>query len=337
MRLTWLLLLCATGCSPYNYSKEVSDFSTGVDKLSTAFTSGYDGLEGDHASTLQVKAADTRAPLTLSPSCGAPYNAKDNSDPCGLVFRGPPPKPTNEEAILAKERADTLVAVKVLKDYAKALAAVTNAADRADYDSAVGKLASSVTSLVAAAGAAMPAAAAAAPLAGAAVNLFGWLVGTALDEQRFETLKTAVNEVNKPLPGSTDANKDQRRPIHIVTDTLGKGLAALRDARQVVLYKEADMQAKGLNGSLSDPAYKQRMSDTQTTLAALNALRKADPKGAAKDLAKAHDELVTAVNDPSRSRASLAKAIGDFVDKVSSVQAAMSALSPASPTPKKGS
>src|SRR5262245_56208983 len=88
----WSIL---AACSPYSYSKEVADLSAGIDKLSAAFSSGYDGLEGDHASSLQVQAADTRAPLVLSPSCGAPYNEKDNSAPCTVTFRGPVSPPTN--------------------------------------------------------------------------------------------------------------------------------------------------------------------------------------------------------------------------------------------------
>src|ERR1700749_4920719 len=68
-RGTGLLLALSLGaCSPYDYSKEVTGFSTGVDQIKTAVTSGYANLAADQLALIQLEQLDTRAPLLLSPS-----------------------------------------------------------------------------------------------------------------------------------------------------------------------------------------------------------------------------------------------------------------------------
>ena len=253
---------------------------------------------------------------------------------------------------LAAVREETIKDLKVLKDYAKALAAVTNAADRAAYDAAVGQLSSSISSLAAAASAAAPAAA----LAPAAVNLFGWVVGTALDQQRYESLRAAVLIVDTPMPypdgtpavptpgPKTDAERkrelerlNKRKPIHIVATTFGKGLLALSVARQEWLFEEGRNLTYRLGSQLTEAAYKQRLSDAQAVVVAINALRKSDPMAAANDLADAHDALAEAIRNPKNGYADLLTALGAFREKVAAVQAALTAVSAPPATAKKGS
>jgi hypothetical protein len=325
-----LLLAGTTACSPYSFSKEVASISRGVDKLSDAFSEGYDGLAADRAAKNLIEMVDERKAIIVARSCETRRVRSDNSTAvCALYMQGTEP-PTQTEA--EATRAVTMESVRILKEYANALAAVTNAADRAAYDAAIAQLAGAVGTMTTAANVVAPGVSVLAP---AAVNLIGWLFGTALDQHRYDSLKRAINIVGKPLPDQ--ANRAPDSPIRVTTRTLGEGLYMLKVARMEVLGAEVDVLVDGLNSRRwSDDAYRKRLVDAQTTLAMANALRKSDPKGAAADLANAHDQLVLAVNDPARSYPDLLKALGEFTDKVTAVHSALAAISTPATT-KKGS
>lgn len=315
-------------CSPYSYSKEIAKVSDNVNKLSDAFTSGLDNIASDRIANTQISIIDGRTSgkqILISPNCER-SSAKAGEDPCTLYLDGTTP-PTLTPA--EKDRAKAMEAIKVLKDYANALAAVTNAGDRTAYDAAVGNLAAAVGTLTAAANLALPGSSAA---LSAAVNVFGWLVGTALDEQRYDTLKKAVTKVNQPVK-----EDDPRSAIRIVTGTLGSGLLAIKGARMELLGNEVDALVAGLNkGGLSEDAYRKRLIEAQAALAVIDGLRKSDPSGAARDLAEAHEKLAKAIADPDKNRAAFLKAVGDFGEKVGTLEAALKASSPGA-SAKKGS
>jgi hypothetical protein len=313
MRHYWLVLVCLAGCSPYSYPKEVAAISTGVDQVSAAVASGYAGLAADRAAQAQLDLTQARAKVVMAPSCGVPVGATAESRlPCTLYrFGGSAPALSPVE----ETRDQTMATVAVLKDYADALAAVTNAADRAAYDAAVAQLSGAVGELAKSADVAAPGASVVAP---AGVNVIGWVFGTALDQQRFDSLKAAVNAV-----GTKQANGV--KPIHSVVTTLGIGLETLSDARRMVLFEETDALVSGLGPSLSDTAYRQQLSNAQAEIAVLDALRGANPTETTTALETAHDALVAAVNDPSRSYPSLVKAVNDFKNKAAALQAAFAA------------
>lgn len=323
-----LLMAGATACSPYSFSSEVASMSNGVDKLSVAFTAGYDNLAGDLATAGQIEMVATRQKLLLASACNRTDVArKDNAAVCGIYIAGSD-QPTLTSLQLT--RAETMQAVQNLKKYANALAAVTNAADRAAYDAAVSQMSASVGTLTASANFAAPGVGVLAP---AAVNIVGWVFGTALDQQRYDTLRTSINRVGKPLPD--EDHRNPQSPIRVVTQTLGEGLRVLAMARMQALSHEARLLIIGLNDrTWSDEAYRKQLGDAWTAAATVEALRRADPEGAAADLADTHDKLVKAVNDPNRHYGSLLKALGDFGEKVSAVQAAMAAASTPSASKK---
>jgi hypothetical protein len=320
MRLSWLLLFGLAACSPYSFSKEVTDFSTGVDQLSNAFTSGFTVLAADRAATTELKLTGARSEVAISDTC---FKDIDPAIPCELYpIHDSPPKLTNIE----QQSDDTMEALAVLTDYAHALAAVTNAADRTAYDAAVAQLSGSVGELAANANTAAPGASIVAP---AAVNIAGWVVGTALDQQRFESLKAGVTAAGTPKGTS---------PIAVVAKTLGLGLDALSIARQKVLVEEARILRARLGPSLSDSDYSQDLSDAQAVVAVIAGLRQSNPRAAADALVTAHDSLVAAVNDPKRSYPALLKAVGDFADQASALETALSAAAALEKAPaKKGS
>jgi hypothetical protein len=307
------VLIGLAACSPYDFSKEVGAFSNGVDQLSNGFTSGYAALSADRAAKLQLDLTGARAKVALASSClvPAPSSSKDQI-PCALFrFGDTPPALSGIE----QERDRTMALLAVLKDYAHALVAVTNAADRTAYNAAVAQLASTVGSLAKEAG---PQGAAASTVAPAAVNVIGWIVGAALDQQRFDSLKAGVIAASTPL-----ANGEI--PIDYVVTAAGNGLLALSKARQRVLIAEVNILMARLGPSLTDAAYRQGLSDTQAVIAVLDGLHHADPTAAAKGLVKAHEALVAAVDDPSRNYASLLKAVSDFADHAAALQSALAA------------
>lgn len=310
MRLSWLLLFALAACSPYSFSNEVAGFSTGVDALSSGFTEGFAALAADHATTAQLEMIESRAKAQVkrTTSCLTP---DPNTIPCELYTGDAEPTLTKVEQL----RGRTMSAVAVLRGYAHALMAVTNAADRAAYDAAVTQLSQSVGALAKNADPAAPGASIVAP---AAVNLAGWVVGTALDQQRFESLKAGVNAVGTAPPGG-------KSPIATVAQALGAGLFALSQERQTALIAQAAILQRRLKPSLSDDEYGQALSDAQATLAVLDGVRQADPNAAAKALVDAHDALLAAVNDPKRSYASLVQAVSDFADRAAALQAALAA------------
>jgi hypothetical protein len=220
-----------------------------------------------------------------------------------------------------------MVLLKALKDYAQALVAVTNAADRAAYNAAVAQLASTVGTIAEDAG---PYGAAASTEAPAAVNLIGWIVGTALDRQRFDSLKAGVIAVSTPFSDGKHCAVGKTTPIDCVATEAGAGLYALALARREVLVKEVNVLTDPLGPSLTDAAYRQRFSDAQAVLAVLDGLRQADPNAAAAGLVKAHEALVAAVDDPSRNYPSLVKAVRDFADQAAALHSALTAT----PAPK---
>jgi hypothetical protein len=321
LRLCCALLVGLTACSPYNFSSEVGAFSTGVDQLSDGFNSGYAALAADRAALAQLQLTSDRARVAIPKSCFAiPGKSSQNEVPCALYRSGDSP-PALSEVEQARNKTTALLAA--LRDYARALVAVTNAADRAAYDAAVGQLASAVGTITKDAG---PQGAAISTVAPAAVNLTGWAVGAALDQQRLESLKTGVDAVGRPL------SDGKTIPIDVVAREAGAGLFALALAQREVLVSELNTLTRPLGPSLTDAAYRQRLGDAEAVAAVLDRLRQTDPTATASALIDAHKALVAAVDDPNRDYSSLVEAVNDFADQAAALHAALSATPAAKST-----
>jgi hypothetical protein len=182
----------------------------------------------------------------------------------------------------------------------------------------VAQLSGSVGALAKNADAAAPGASIVAP---AAVNIVGWLFGTALDQQRFESLKAGVTAVGTASPG-------QKAPIATVATTLGAGLVALSDQRVAIVRSEVNIRRRRLAPTLSDADYRQGLNDLEAAVTVLHGLRQTDPQATAQALVEAHARLLDAINDPGRNYPSLLKAVGDFADQASALQAAFAAANP---------
>jgi hypothetical protein len=305
-RIAWIVVVFLAGCTPYDFGKEIGSFSTGVDQLSAAFTTGYANLAADLSSQRQLSLDDSKAKVLIARSCAVPVSTLAQSqEPCALYSsRQSAPVLTD----LQKTRPATVKVLKVLTDYAHALEAVTSAADRAAFDASSKRLEASVGNLATAANAVAPGAGTIAPVA---VSMAAWMVGAALDKDRFDSLQRGVN--------SADGS------VKIVATTLGIGLEAVRNDRLTALYETTVALVKPLEARLSETAYKQRLTEAETTRATLDALRQSNPAGATSSLVEAHEKLVAAVNDPGRSFASMTTAVGDFASQAKALRDALSA------------
>jgi hypothetical protein len=101
-----------------------------------------------------------------------------------------------------------------LDNYTAALAAITKAQDRADFDNAAAKVSAAVGAL--AQSAPGPYGAAAAPIAKASTNAVLWLIGQDLDYRRLHELQNATGVACEPM--------------HVLADALGVVLEEQRDA-----------------------------------------------------------------------------------------------------------
>ena len=318
------LLAILTNCSPYNYSKEVGDFDKSVTGLTTSVTSGQQALAQDAANSRRRDLIYSQRAVTFPPSCSPGTRRAGNDEPpCSVYSVGGTPSPA-EPAPIPERLSDTLVA---LKGYTSGLAAVTKASDRAELDVEVGKLSKSIAGLISA----VPGTGTvAAPVVSAAINVFGWLVGTAFDQQRFGTLKNAVNLVDRPA-GPTD-----EKPMVVIAGLLDVSIAGIVAKRRNQLFADAAVVRAKIGPGIGEETYRTRLADLESILAKLEELRRSDPSAAAQGLATTHKALVDAVNHPRLDMEALVKALGDFKDKVATLQTALEAASTPATSNKKG-
>jgi hypothetical protein len=330
-RLKFLVIALATSaaaCSPYNFASQLTDFDNSVNALTTSVTSGHDQLVQDNNTSRRFDLIYNQRPVALSPTCtpGSVTSGKD--DPPCTVFRvGGSPVASDPEPIDPRLAAT----VKGLKDYTAALAAITKASDRADFDAAVAKAAASVKGLL---GTVPGMGSAAGSVGEAAINVFGWLVGTGFDIQRFETLKKFANYVDQSV------DSDGAKSMDVISAYLGTSIATLVADRRNTLYPEAQAIRRTLIPGIGPETYRARLADLESITATMDGLRQVDPITTAKGLAIAHKALVDAINSAKPDLQSLIKALGDLKDKVSALQSAISAASApaaATTTSKKGS
>jgi hypothetical protein len=315
------ILLTATlaalfGCSPYSYSSQISDLDKSVSGLANSVNSGHAALISDAATGRGLDLIYRQRSVALSPSCtpGAVASRPDDP-PCAAYKVGgspteladPYPTPPKLKAMLAG-----------LKDYTAALAAVTRASDRTDFTTAVAKLSASASAFV---GAAAGPGTVVAPIVAAGINVVGWLVGTSLDIQRFEALRDAVNLVDKPVEPTRE------KPMEIFAGELTLHLKALIGRRRTQLYLDAQLIRAELGPRISPETYKLRLADLEAVLATYEGLRLSDPEGAAKGLPAAHAALVKAVNNPKLDIGALVQTLGDFKDKATVLETAITAAS----------
>ena len=148
LRTTILVLATVAGvagCAPYVYKSEINAFSSGVENLATAYKFGLKSLASERAAQERLRLSSDRPPVALSEDCEVSLKVPEGGPPCMALAgrREPiPVSPVERQAMTAAP------VVQALRDYADALAAVTNAEDEAQLEAAQAMFRDSVESLV---------------------------------------------------------------------------------------------------------------------------------------------------------------------------------------------
>jgi hypothetical protein len=342
------LILSLAYCSPYPYSPAVKKFATGTATVGSTLIANEATITEVKAELGRYRRRDlvSRPSMTFEADCRLPASSGKS---CEQVERGVPPAPvaavpgarppplpmmtalsspppsvyqcpvvpgTNEQPRLPKVE-NVQVSVELiatsLKEYSDSLAAVTNAADRAALDSAVGDLSKSAGTLASTVGmAAGPAASAAiGGVVSASVSLIGWIVGQAEDERRLAALDTALRATCRPM------------------QVLGQTAETLIDARlreiPDIRLKAVDNIQHGMRAGMSRAEYFSRDAEIDTLIAA--GVRPPDPQNQPGYLMRdAHDALVKAVNNREGQTLALITAVGAFADAAQKLQTALTKL-----------
>jgi hypothetical protein len=201
-----------------------------------------------------------------------------------------------------------------LDNYTAALAAITKAQDRTDFDNAAAEVSAAVGAL--AQSATGPYGAAAAPVARASTNAVLWLVGQDLDYRRLHELQNATGVACEPM--------------HVLADALGVVLEEQRDARLRGLFVLLVRKTQALNRiratpRVTDQAYGAAIDDAEAAADALQTVRAADPHATARALRDAHDQLVVAVRNNDGEFATLVASLQTFTQRANDLATAAAA------------
>lgn len=301
--------LCAGlgACSPYLYKSEVESFRAGVSDLATAYQSGTKGVAAERAVIQQAQLTPTRTRVALSPGCALPATvsaapAADNALPCVLQPAGAPMAAPRQAAAPEPDAGAPLI--RALRDYADALAAITNAQDQEALEAANSRLTGSLAGLASTAKVGLP-------------NEFGAIAGLAfsagvatLNQRRFDMLKRGVTAANEP--------------VAVLGDAMGQALDTLRKTRADGLLLAGTTMASQMNANMSPDDYATTLTTLQAKTDAIETLRRTNARAAADDMVKAHAALAQALNDDTRQVAAVVTALKTFREKARAVQEAFS-------------
>lgn len=304
---TAIICLCAVGCSPYVYKDEINGFSTGVDSLSSAYTSGI--TEANKANNDNLKQALVRDRSNVAYTEGCTPSCWEKSPPNVCTSKGTPKSctvtvigetPPSQSAI-AQVAAENAPKCLVLKNYAKALAAITNSADQDALDSAQADLKVAVGALATKAGL---------PDGGSdlVVSIFNDVTAWGLDTRRYQVLKSTVTKAHPS--------------VAVVGQACGQGLDALRADRGYALFQAGSALQQNLGHQTNPALYAERIDIVMGYASTLDQLRQSNPTGAANEMVVAHEKLRDALQDDNRQIEPVARAVGSFVEKASALRSA---------------
>jgi hypothetical protein len=337
-----------SACSPYLFSDNVQTLNTKMGSIDASYQDNAQKILAERHLGNRTLWVHERPELLTGPGCD--FDAT-NSVPCDLVAKGAPlptvpiaarPKPTAPPASVCETIADLPSApttgssnpppplqradlLKALDNYTAALAAITKAQDRSDFDNAAAKVSAAVGAL--AQSAPGPYGAAAAPVAKASTNAVLWLVGQDLDYRRLRELQNATQIACEPM--------------HVLADALGIVLEEQRDARLRGLYVLLVRKTQALNRArttphVTDQAYGAAIDDAEAAADAFQTVRAIDPHATARALRDAHDNLVVAVRNNDGEFAALVASLQTFSQRCNDLATAAAAnASAVSSTEKK--
>jgi hypothetical protein len=333
-----ILAGCALlACSPYPYSQSSQALSTDYTSLKTSYDASDKRIAAERRLNHRLEWVFTRPALDFGPGCEL---SATGSNVCDLVEKGsipstiaqrapPPAKPAEDICLVQVEGVGTPTQTTVkaleppqrsdvvasLQHYVAALAAITKAQDRTDFDTAAGKVSAAVGGLVQSAATASGTAAAAAPVAGtlakASANLLLWVVGQAFDDQRLRELRDATETACEPVHTLAIALQ------FILEEQRGNELQELR--RQLVYNIKTVNQLRG-RGSAKD--YGAAIDAAEASADAFQNIRAIDPDRLANSFRTAHDKLVLAIRNNTGESAALIASLSAFGKGVGQLETA---------------
>jgi hypothetical protein len=336
-------------CSPYVFSENVQALSTKMASIDASYQDSAQKIVAERHLSNRILWMHERPVLLTGPGCDLDAAG---SLPCDLMAKGAPvptvhivpePEPIAPTASVCEtitdlptapttdsekhasplQRADLL---RALDNYTAALAAITKAQDRADFDNAAAEVSAAVGAL--AQSAPGPYGAAAAPVAKASTNAALWLVGQDLDYRRLHELQNATRIACEPM--------------HILADALGVVLEEQRDARLSGLFVLLVRKTQALNIArsaprLTDQAYGAAIDDAEAAADAFETVRATDPHATAQALRNAHDNLVVAVRNNTGEFAPLVASLQTFTRQANDLATAAGANASVVSSPEKKS
>jgi hypothetical protein len=323
------VLLCVTAvcaCSPYVYTKEITDFGTGVTAVTTSYQTGRQAIDAMVLRQTQASEASARTRLTLSLACNQnfPVAGAGKSPDCVILPLGAkaPPPPTDVQDALAKAAP----AFNALKVYVDALTAVTTAADDTALNTASQGMTSALKNLGTAVATVAPKEAAANALIAPAGGVLGQALAICLDQRRYAVLKA---NVTPPVDNAVAVlgNEIQSALLTIRLAQLGQLGADMRNTA-------APVEAAGV-GSLSSSKYQADLTALQTKVAAFNLARAADPKATVTAMVTAHNKLMQAVQSGTGQGQAVLDSVEGFATAAGTLKTAVEAASAPPPAAAK--
>jgi hypothetical protein len=335
-------------CSPYAFSSDVQGLSTRMTSIDTSSQDTAQKIVAERHTYNRLKWIRDRSALIATPGCGADSAV---SQPCDLMpdkkSRQTPhqtttsaassqatpkprqnvceasPAPTRRpstKTVAAMPPLDRAALPRSLDNYFAALAAITRAQDRADFDNAASRVSAAVGGLAQSAASATGEGAAAAPLVGnlakASANAALWLVGQALDSQRLHQLRIATAAACEP--------------VHTLAEALNVVLEQQRGDRldglsQLLTLKLQAINRLRQNPSVSDTDYGGAIDDAQAAADAYQTVRMTDPPALMQALIDTHDQLVVAVRENNGQFAELVASLSALADRANDLAVAAAA------------
>ena len=338
-----------SACSPYVFSENVQTLSTKMASIDASYQDNAQKIVAERHLGNRILWVHEKPVLLTGPGCDfdATY-----SIPCDLMAQGTPapavhvaakPEPIAPSANLCETITDLPAAsttdtdkhpaplrradlLRALDNYTGALAAITKAQDRADFDNAAADVSAAAGAL--AQSAPGPYGAAAAPVAKASTNAVLWLVGQDLDYRRLHELQNATRIACEPM--------------HVLADALGVVLEEQRDARLRGLFVLLVRKTKALNGiraapHVTDEAYGAAIDDAEAAADAFETVRATDPHATAQALRNAHDNLVVAVRNNNGEFAALVASLQTFARQANDLATAAATNASVVSSPEKKS
>jgi len=292
--------MLVVGCSPYIYKSEINEFSKGVNELSLAYNAGLKSSGSERQERQRWHWVTTRARIALTEGCvPQAFGGPDSAPPCALREVGKaPPAPSKIET----QAIEAAPIIKALREYSDALAAVTNAEDQQTLEAAQAQFKNSIQGLVKQRDPAL------AESLGPVAEVFSAATTATLNARRYNILRGGVIAANEPVTQLGGA--------------IGETLEAIRTARANELRQYADDLMAELGPAFGSADYASRLNLIEGKVNSLEALRRSDPRQAAQDMVKVHEELALAFKDNRRQMQPVIASVRAFVDKTKAVREA---------------